>query len=181
MTATATINTPTYVRPNLDDRVLKLTGDQSQDYSRYPGGIKDWDKAIYRYALQSTKSPNLIIPDYIQDAQGDIIPPGYYELVLSDDKTFLLLVQSGVVIATVPVFNVQIEKSDEINYGPAYEKYKKKVEKKRAKQNKKLKRFGNPQEEETVYMDASIEYVKDGSYYLIKYERDKVRAWGAIK
>src|SRR5574344_2564951 len=114
MTTTVTPNTPKLVHPTIDQRIEQLTDWQ---YSRYPGGIKEWDKAIYRYSLQSTKSPNLIIPDYIQDSAGNIILPGYYELVLSDDKTFLLLVQSSKVIATVPVFKVQIEKSDVINRG----------------------------------------------------------------
>lgn len=150
-------------------------------YNIYPGGVMDKDKAIYRYSHKATDSPNLIIVDYIQDSNGNIINPGYYELVLSDEKDFLLLVQSGKIIATIPVFKVQIEKSTEVNHGPEYEKYRKKVEKKRAKNNKKLARLGVEQEPETVYMEATIEYIDDGKYYLIKYERDKVRAWGAIK
>ena len=30
-------------------------------------------------------------------------------------------------------------------------------------------------------MDATIEYVKNGGYYLIMYEKGFIRAWGAIK
>ena len=30
-------------------------------------------------------------------------------------------------------------------------------------------------------MEAHIDYIKDGGYYLIRYEKDYLRAWGAIK
>jgi len=30
-------------------------------------------------------------------------------------------------------------------------------------------------------MEATIDYIKDGGYYLIKYEKGFIRAWGAIK
>ena len=30
-------------------------------------------------------------------------------------------------------------------------------------------------------MDATIEYIKEGGYYLITYEKGFIRAWGAIK
>lgn len=154
---------------------------QQRNLNKYPGGIQDWDKTIYRYAYKSTDSPNLIIVDCIQDSDGNIILPGYYEVVLSDDKNFLLLVQSGKVVATVPVFKIQIERTTEANHGPEYEKYKGKVERKLAKENAKLAKSGVPQQENQVYMNATINYDDAGKYYLIKYERDKVRAWGAIK
>ena len=31
------------------------------------------------------------------------------------------------------------------------------------------------------HMEASIEYIKEGGYYLIRYEKGFIRAWGAIK
>ena len=34
---------------------------------------------------------------------------------------------------------------------------------------------------EYEHMEASIEYIKDGGYYLIMYEKGFIRAWGAIK
>ena len=38
-----------------------------------------------------------------------------------------------------------------------------------------------PPDEPKVYMDATIEYNPNGDYYLIKYERGTIKAWGAIK
>ncbi|MBP7211577.1 hypothetical protein KBA27_01955 [bacterium] len=152
-------------------------------HPRYPGGIKEWDKAIYRYAYKDSDSPNLLITDYIQDASGNMIAPGYYELILSDDKKFLLLCQSNTVIATIPVFKLQVEEQAQVEHGIEYDKYRKKVEKKRAKENKKLIHLDTQQINQPAneYMQATIEYIRDGRYYLVMYEKGTIRAWGAIK
>ena len=34
---------------------------------------------------------------------------------------------------------------------------------------------------EYEHMEADIEYIKDGGYYLVRYEKGYIRAWGAIK
>lgn len=49
------------------------------------------------------------------------------------------------------------------------------------KTNKKRAEVGMPPDEEKIHMSATIEYVKEGDYYLIKYERGTIRAWGAVK
>ena len=38
-----------------------------------------------------------------------------------------------------------------------------------------------PPDEPSVYMEATIEYIKNGEYYLIKYQRGTIKAWGAFK
>ena len=35
--------------------------------------------------------------------------------------------------------------------------------------------------DEDIYQQADIEYIKDGDYFLIRYERGDVKAWGAVK
>ena len=62
-------------------------------------------------------------------------------------------------------------------------KKQKKEEKEIAKTNKKRAKQGMPpvNDEEDIYQEASIEYVPAGNYYLIRYERGDVKAWGAIK
>ena len=62
-------------------------------------------------------------------------------------------------------------------------KKKKKEEKEIAKTNKKRERKGLPliTQEDEIYQEASIEYIRDGGYYLIRYERGDVKAWGAVK
>ena len=34
---------------------------------------------------------------------------------------------------------------------------------------------------EYTHLEASIDYIKEGGYYLIRYEKGVIRAWGAIK
>ena len=60
----------------------------------------------------------------------------------------------------------------------------KEQEKEIAKTNKKREKKGMPpiSKEDDIYQEAGIEYIHDlGGYYLIKYERGDVRAWGAVK
>ena len=61
-----------------------------------------------------------------------IISPGIYELALSDDKEFLLLIESHNLIAVIPVFKlaqneaevqrIQQEKGNEISAGTVHKK-----------------------------------------------------------
>ena len=55
------------------------------------------------------------------------------------------------------------------------QKYSKIIEEKYAKTGATLPK------KDYVHMEASIDYIKEGGYYLIRYERDDVKAWGAIK
>ena len=61
-------------------------------------------QAIYRYALRESSYPTLSLVDELSDGQGNVIPPGHYELALSDDRDFLILIQSKQPIAIIPVF-----------------------------------------------------------------------------
>ena len=60
---------------------------------------------------------------------------------------------------------------------------KRKKDKEILKTNRKRERKGMPpvNEEEQIYQEASIEYNKDGKYFLIRYERGDVKAWAAVK
>lgn len=153
--------------------------------STYSSGLGDANSAIARYALKSSKHPNLIISDAIYDDDGNAIMPGYYELILTDDRQMLLLTQSDNIVAKIPVFKMQEDKTQEPQAQPMDDKSQKKFDKeqkKKDKKNKKLIREGKiPNAEPEIYMNASIQYKDDGNYYLIKYERGKIRAWGAIK
>lgn len=153
--------------------------------SVYSSGLGDANNAIARYALKSSKHPNLIIASAIYDNDGNAIMPGYYELILSDDRQMLILAQSQNIIAKIPVFKIQEDKSQEAEAQPMDNKSQKKFDKeqkKKDKQNKKLIRQGKIQDSEPqIYTNASIQYEENGGYYLIKYERGKIRAWGAIK
>ncbi len=150
----------------------------------YNAGIKDNDKGYIKYAPPSSKHPNLLVANPIYDDDGNVIAPGYYELILSEDRTMLLMVQRGEIIAKMPVFRLEEDRNQEAVAQPMDNKSQKKhdkEEKKKAKLMKKAIAQGQIASEPEIYMNATIQHDEEGGYFLIKYERDKIRAWGAIK
>lgn len=151
----------------------------------YTAGIKDSDKGSLRYGPKSSDNPSLMIVDSIYDNDGNSIAPGYYELVLSMDRDMLLLEQSEKIVAKIPVFKVEVDRTQEQAAQPNNKKAQKafnKEQKKKEKERKKLYKAGKiPSMEPEIYSNATIQFDVKGDYYLIKYERGKIRAWGAIK
>lgn len=150
----------------------------------YHSGLKDGDRAIDRFGPPSTKHPNLTIVNPVSDNDGNIIMPGYYELILSSDRTMLSLAQGLNIIATIPVFKLEEDKTQEEPPPPKDYWALRKYNKEQAKKEKKIKKLikaGKMSGEPEIYINATIEHVVDGNYYLVKYERGKIRAWGAIK
>lgn len=147
-------------------------------------GLMVGTQSIYKYSLRESSYPTLSIVEDIQDSQGNKIEPGHYELALSDERDFLILIQSKKAIAIIPVFKVEVDMSQ---YEQVRDKKSLKREQKEKKEiektNRKREKQGLPpvNEEQDIYQEASIEYQPKGEYYLIKYERGDVRAWGAIK
>lgn len=147
-------------------------------------GLVVGTQSFYKYALRESTYPTLSLVDELKDAYGNVIPSGHYELALSDEKDFFILIQSKKAIAIIPVFKVEIDMSE---YEQVHDKKslrrKKKEQKEIAKTNKKRAKQGMPpvNEEQDIYQEASIEWIPSGSYYLIRYERADVKAWGAIK
>ena len=145
-------------------------------------GVTLGSQAIYRYSLKDSDYPILIIIDEIKDSEGDSIPAGHYELALSDELDFLILMQTKIPFAIIPVFKVEEDKNAyDKNYDKDFRKKMEKREKARQKTNENRAKVGMLPDEDDIYMRAEIEYIKDGGYYLIKYERGTIRAWGAIK
>ena len=62
------------------------------------------------------------------------------------------------------------------------ERKKKRAEKRqRIIETKYAKTGATLPNKEYVHLDAQIEYIKEGGYYLLRYEKGHIRAWGAIK
>lgn len=142
----------------------------------------DGSNAIYKYSLKESDYPTLILTDPLKDEDGNVLTPGHYELAISDLRDYFILMQSKKPLAIFPVFKVEEDMSQiEREKDKAYKKIKKKQEKERQKVNKKRRAAGMSEDEEKIPMEASIEYVEDGGYFLIKYERGTIRAWGAVK
>ncbi len=163
----------------------------SAPYPATPSGITVHQSTIYRYSVPTNEQPTLTILNYIPDYNGNFIKPGHYELALSGDKEFLYLIESKDLIAVIPVFKIAENKKELRRY---YEKTKnldkedKKIIAKKKRKEKfqkiidaKYAKTGATPPKEYEHMEATIEYVKDGGYYLIMYEKGFIRAWGAIK
>lgn len=165
-------------------------------YPMTPSGITIHENTIYRYAIPTDEQPVLSIIDYIPDYNGNFINPGHYQLALSDDKEFLYLIESKNLIAVIPVFKLAEDESElkkyrdknrELTKAEKKEVEKQEREKKRKDKIRKIietkyaKTGATPPPEEYIHMEASIDYIKEGGYYLIRYEKGFIRAWGAIK
>lgn len=163
----------------------------SAPYPSVPSGLTVHQGTIYRYAVPTDEQPSLIITDYIPDYNGNFIPPGIYELALSNDREFLYIIESKDLIAVLPVFKIAENKEELRKYQEkidAASKENKKELKKKKRQaklqaiiDKKYAKTGATVPKEYEHTDASIEYIKEGGYYLIMYEKGFIRAWGAIK
>lgn len=160
-------------------------------YPVIPSGITVHQDSIYRYSITTDEQPTLLIADYIPDHNGNFIVPGYYQLALSDDREFLYLIESKELKAVIPVFKLA-ENITEMKklYAPKKELTKKqKQERAKKKRQDKFKKIietkyavtGATPPQDYEHMEADIEYVKEGGYYLIRYEKGYIRAWGAIK
>lgn len=165
-------------------------------YPVIPSGITAGQNSVYRFSVTTEEQPTLAIVNYIPDYNGNFIKPGYYKLALSDDREFLYLIESGELIAIIPVFKLDENQSELKKYRDKEHdltKSEQKELKREERKSKRQKRFqdiidkkyaktgATPPKRDYIYMDATIEYVKEGGYYLIKYERGFIRAWGAIK
>lgn len=163
----------------------------SAPYPAIPSGLTVHQSTLYRYAIPTNEQPILIIEDYIPDYNGNFITPGHYELALSDDKEFLYLIESRDLIAVIPVFKLAENKSEVQKYyknSKSLSKDEKTELRKKKRKNKfqaiidaKYAKTGATPPKEYEHMDAKIEFIKDGGYYLIMYEKGVIRAWGAIK
>ena len=151
---------------------------QPQETSGYYVGTQ----AIFRYSLKNSDYPTLIIPDPLFDNAGGMIKPGYYELALSDMRDFLILIQSKEPIAVIPVIKIEEDATEQTRLNnKIVKKELKKEAKARKDTNEKRAKVGMPEDITQIHMEASVEYEPKGKYYLIKYQRGTIKAWGAFK
>lgn len=167
-----------FVEKILTQEYIRPYPQQPQDTSGYYIG----SQAIYKYSLKDSDYPTIIIPDPLYDGQGGVIKPGYYELALSDAADFLILLQSKNPIAIIPVIKVEYDDTEQARLNNKKVKKELKKEKKaREDTNKKRAKVGMKPDEPKIFMEATIEYDIKGEYYLIKYQRGTVKAWGVFK
>lgn len=169
--------------PNL--RVI----DETLLYPKYPSGLLENQSPLHRYQHSNMNEPVLRLNEYIYDYNGDCIPPGMYELALSDNKEFLLLIESHNLVAVIPVFKLSQNQAEVEKYRQNQEEHNKKHKKLKIKNQERIQKILREKyaeeaispPEDFIYMNATIEYVEEGGYYLVTYENGMYRAWGAIK
>ncbi|MDR1327038.1 MAG: hypothetical protein LBJ74_01380 [Heliobacteriaceae bacterium] len=145
-------------------------------------GLTLGTESFFRYSNKDSDYPTLTIAEPLYDGHGDVIAPGHYELALSDMRDYLILLQSKRPRAIIPVFKLEEDaKEKERLNDKDYKKELKREAKAREKTNKKRAKAGQPPDEPQVYMEAVMQYVRDGDYYLLKYEHGTLKAWGAFK
>ena len=162
-----------------------LTQEYIRPYPQEPqetAGYTIGSQAIFRYSLKDSDYPTIIIPDALYDNQGNIIKPGYYELALSDMRDFLILIESKEPKAIIPVIKIEEDATENLRLNNKnVRKQVKKGKKLREDTNKKRAKVGMPPDEPQIHMEAEIEYNPKGQYYLIKYQRGTIKAWGVFK
>ena len=127
-------------------------------------------------------SQSLLVPEVLYDNAGGIINPGYYELALTDSREYLILMQSKEPVAVIPVIKIEEDATESARLNnKKVKKELKKEQKNRENTNKKRAKTGQTLDEPEIFMNADIEYNKEGRYFLIKYERGQIRAWGVFK
>lgn len=166
----------------LDTVAVKLNSPESiLPYPSCPSGVIPEQKTIYTHGYQPSQYPILIIPNRIYDNEGNSIADGYYTVALSDDKKFLLLIQSSRLKAKLPVYSLVEEQltREEVEEENAL---KQKMEEARLKNKKKkyeeykleLKKFYDRKQ---AKMSAEIRDSGKG-HYIVIYKNSTVTAKG---
>ena len=146
-------------------------------------GVKAEDKAIYKYAYPSSEYPVLILPNKIFDNTDNYIENGYYTLALSEDKKFLLLIQSCTLKAKIPVTKIeetpqtQEEIDEEKQLVSKMEEYRLKRKFKKFKEAEK--KINDLKRRKQTLMSADI-FDSGMGYYILKYTNQNIKAWGYI-
>lgn len=160
-------------------------------YTLYPhyrelfSGAKEDDNVLYRMAYPASIYPVLNLGFPIYDNLGNKLDPGHYEVALSNDKKFLLLIQSKKLIARVPVIKFDF---DQQKYDENYEKYaelKRLLEKYQIKKNRKRV---NQYKQEIEYFEKKLSAQNKAEidksnpeYFILDYSCNFATATGYIK
>lgn len=151
-----------------------------EDLLPYPStksGLLDQDKGYVKYGYPSSSYPILNMPFILEDYEGNNIPPGHYEIVLSADRKILYFVESNRIKASVPVAKL-VEKmvSDEEERQKLAEKEKLA---KKYKNNPRRRPLDQTERKKQADMEATIDSTS-AEYYILKYRNGNIQATGYI-
>ena len=146
-------------------------------YPSYKSGLLDEEKGYIKFGYQSTGYPILNMPYVLEDFEGNKLPPGHYQIVLSPNRKMLYFVESNEIKASVPVAKL-VEKI-------VSEEEEKERLKEKEKQEKKYKKNPRkrPLDQTERKRQASMEvYIDDSNtdYYILNYKNGNIKATGYI-
>ena len=153
-------------------------------YERYKSGNKTEDDPIYKFAYPNTKYPIIIIPDKILlDDDFNYLNPGYYEVAISNDEKFILLIQAKKLILKVYIINFEKKIKDTKLYEDEAILKEKLEEFKFKKKKKKILEIEDALKiiEQKKSFNIKAQFItNEPKYYIIKYEDENYKASGYI-
>ena len=162
----------------VDCNLLALNNpDDILPYPTYKSGLLDADKGYVRFGYPSSSFPILNMPYILEDFEGNTLPPGHYQIVLSPDRRILYFVESNQIKASVPVVKL-IEKM------VSQEEEKKRIEEqekiaKKYKNNPRKRPLNQTERKKQASMEASIDNSQP-EYYILNYKNGNIKATGYI-
>ena len=162
----------------VDCNLLALNNpDDILPYPTYKSGLLDTDKGYVRFGYPSVSYPILNMPYILEDFEGNTLPPGHYQIVLSTDRRTLYFVESNQIKSSVPVVKL-IEKM------VSQEEEKKRIEEqekiaKKYKNNPRKRPLDQTERKKQASMEASIDNSQP-EYYILNYKNGNIKATGYI-
>ena len=151
----------------VDCNLLALNNpDDILPYPTYKSGLLDTDKGYVRFGYPSVSYPILNMPYILEDFEGNTLPPGHYQIVLSPDRRTLYFVESNQIKASVPVVKL-IEKM------VSQEEEKKRIE------EQEKRPLDQTERKKQASMEASIDNSQP-EYYILNYKNGNIKATGYI-
>ena len=146
-------------------------------YPNYKSGLLDKDKGYIKFGYPSSTYPILNMPFILEDFEGNTLPPGHYEIVLSPDRNMLYFVESNKIKASVPVAKL-VEKM------VSEEEERKRIEEKeklakKYKNNPRKRPLDQTERKRQAGMEASIDD-SNPDYYILRYKNGNIQATGYI-
>ena len=148
-------------------------------YPTYNSGLLDKDKGHIKFGYPSTSYPILNMPYILEDFDGNILPPGHYQIVLSPDRKTFYFVESNQIKASIPVVKI-VEKMVSQEEERKRIEEKEKLEKK-YKNNRRKKPLDQTERKHQASMEATINSSSDSEYYILNYKNGNIKATGYIK
>ena len=150
----------------------------------YQSGVYTGENPVYKYGPESSEYPTLRTPYALYDEWNNVIPDGFYMVVLSDDLKYLDLYQSNKLKAKVKVVKLvekmytQEELDEESEIIDRLQK---------ATRDKKLKKQRKAEEDLQAFKEraATNSYAKiedsGKGYYILRYSHNGKKATGIIQ